>query len=185
MPGRVRLEVLELLDDAEPARRRLDPADRLVAGLLVVPPRARLATVRDGLDALDDRVVRVHVAVEAPDLPVGDDVDAGGLHVADRHVAVGRQHLLADGGARPRALAGGMIAGASPSKGSSSTSSSGSSARARAIESIFRSPPLSSGPLRPAYRLSIGKTRNASSMRSVAGRPPGRVRVAISMFSAT
>src|SRR5881396_1196014 len=82
-------------------------------------------------------------------------------------------------------LTAGMIAGASPSKGSSSTSSSGSSARARAIESIFRSPPLSSGPLRPAYRRSIGKTRKASSMRSVAGRPPGRVRVAISMFSAT
>src|SRR5213593_1179854 len=82
-------------------------------------------------------------------------------------------------------LTAGMIAGASPSKGSSSTSSSGSSARARAIESIFRSPPLISGPLRAAYVFSTGKTSYARSMRSAAGRPPGRVHVAISMFSAT
>src|SRR2546430_11471450 len=99
MPGRVRLEGLELLDDAEPARRRLDPADRLVAGLLVISPRARLAADRDGLDALDDRVVRVHVAVEAPDLAVGDDVDTRGLHVADRRVHGVVEHLLEVGGA--------------------------------------------------------------------------------------
>src|SRR5207245_4608153 len=75
MPGRVRLEVLELPGDAEPARRRLDPADRLVTGLLVVAPRACFAADRDRLDTLDDRVVRIHVAVEAADLAVGDDVD--------------------------------------------------------------------------------------------------------------
>jgi len=56
-------------------------------------------------------------------------------------------------------LTAGMIAGESPSKGSSSRSISGSSANARAIESIFRSPPLISGPLRVAYRLRVGKTR--------------------------
>jgi len=42
----------------------------------------------------------------------------------------------------------GMIAGESPSNGSSSSSISGSSASARAMESILRSPPLISGPLR-------------------------------------
>src|SRR5437870_804148 len=40
---RVAPEVLELLDDPEPARGRLDAADRFVARLLVVTPRARLA----------------------------------------------------------------------------------------------------------------------------------------------
>src|SRR6185503_20886270 len=34
----MRLRVLELLDDAEPALRRLDAADRLVARLLVIAP---------------------------------------------------------------------------------------------------------------------------------------------------
>jgi hypothetical protein len=44
----------------------------------------------------------------------------------------------------------GIIAGDSPSNGSSSRSSSGSRASARAIESIFRSPPEISVPPRPA-----------------------------------
>ncbi len=45
----------------------------------------------------------------------------------------------------------GMMAGESPSNGSSRRSSSGSSASARAMESILRSPPLISGPFRATY----------------------------------
>src|SRR5438093_12795284 len=82
VPGRVCLEVLELFDDAEPAWRRLDAADRLVAGLLVVPPGARLATVGDGLDALDDGVVRVQLARTAPSSRRGAGVDPGSPRVA-------------------------------------------------------------------------------------------------------
>src|SRR5262249_56481021 len=48
---RVRAQVLELLDDAEPAARGLDASDRLVTRLLVVAPRAGLAADRQGLDA--------------------------------------------------------------------------------------------------------------------------------------
>jgi len=62
---------------------------------------------------------------------------------------------------------------------------SGSSASARAIESIFLSPPDISGPLRSAYFLSTGKISYAAASRSAAGLPPGRVHVEISMFSAT
>src|SRR5262249_10487121 len=40
---RVRAQVLELLDDAEPAARSLDAADRLVARLLIVSPRDGVA----------------------------------------------------------------------------------------------------------------------------------------------
>ena len=53
--ARMRPEVLELLDDAEAAARRLDAADRLVARLLVVAPRTGLAADGQRLDALDDR----------------------------------------------------------------------------------------------------------------------------------
>src|SRR6185436_9582189 len=84
---------------AEAAGRRLDAADRLVARLLVVPPRPDLATYRQRLDALDDGVVRVHVAVEAADLAVGDDVDAGPLHVPDGSIGGVVEHLLEVAGA--------------------------------------------------------------------------------------
>ena len=87
-------EVFELLDDPEPARGCLDAADRLVARLLVVPPRAGLAADGQGLDALDDRVVGVDVPVETPHLAVGDDVDPRGLHVADGRVRGVVEHLL-------------------------------------------------------------------------------------------
>ena len=76
----------ELLDDAEPARWRLDHADGAEALLLVVAPGAVFARDWDRLDALDDPVVRVDVAVEAAHLAVGDQVDAGVLHVAERRV---------------------------------------------------------------------------------------------------
>jgi hypothetical protein len=56
------------------------------------------------------------------------------------------------------ALTAGMMAGERPSNGSSSSSISGSSASVRAIESILRSPPLISGPLRARYRRSTGNT---------------------------
>src|SRR3984893_2279266 len=86
--------------------------------------------------------------------------------------------------ARPR-LTVGTMAGESPSKGSSSSSIAGSRASARATESILRSPPLISGPLRARYFRSARTTAWARSIRSAAGRPPGRVHVEISMFSAT
>src|SRR6266540_6491344 len=104
--ARVGLQVLELLDDAEPTRRCLDPPDRLVPGLLVVAPRAGLAAHRDRLDALDDGVVRVDVAVEPPDLAVRDDVDARLLHVADRRVGRVVHHLLEIAGADLARLVG-------------------------------------------------------------------------------
>src|SRR5690242_16264830 len=101
--GGVGLQVLELLDDAEPAVRRLDAPGRLVARLLIVAPRSRLAPDRQGLDPLDDRVVGVDVAVEPAHLPVGDDVEARALHVADRGVGRVVEHLLEVRGAhRPR-----------------------------------------------------------------------------------
>jgi hypothetical protein len=52
----------------------------------------------------------------------------------------------------------GMIAGDSPSNGSSRRSRRGSRASARAIETIFRSPPESWLPPRAAYWRSFGKT---------------------------
>src|SRR5947208_3428237 len=143
----MRLQVLELLDDAESARRRLDPPGGLVARLLIVAPRPRLAAHREGLDALDDGVVRVHVAVEPADLAVGDDVEPRALHVADRGVGGVVEHLLEVGGSvLPRLV--GADGGERPSNGSSSSSISASSASARAMDSILRSPPLISGPLR-------------------------------------
>src|SRR5678815_634052 len=92
--GGVGLEVLELLDDAEPALRGLDAAGGLVARLLIVAPRSHLAPDRQGLDPLDDRVVGVDVAVEPAHLAVGDDVETGPLHVADRGVGRVVEHLL-------------------------------------------------------------------------------------------
>src|SRR4029077_20482875 len=92
--GRVRLEVFELLDDAEAPRRRLDAADGLVARLLIVAPGPRLAAHGQRLDALDDGVVRVDVAVQAPDPAVRDDVEAGALHVPDGRVRGIVEHLL-------------------------------------------------------------------------------------------
>ena len=53
------------------------------------------------------------------------------------------------------------------------------------MDSILRSPPLSCGPFRAAYCRRTGKTRWASAIRSAPGRPPGRVQVAMAMFSAT
>src|SRR5437879_5419452 len=96
--GRVGLEVLELLDDAEAAGRRLDAPDRLVARLLVVPPGTRLAAHRQRLDALDDRIVRVDVPVKPAHLAVGNDVDSGPLHVADRGIGGIVHRLLEIGG---------------------------------------------------------------------------------------
>ena len=122
--GRVPLEVLELADDPEAAGRRRDAPDGLVARLLIVAPRAGLATHRQGLDALDDRVVGIDVAVQAPDLAVGDDVDAGSLHVADRGVGGVVEHFLevavaevaplegTDGGEPPAGLSVGADDGA-------------------------------------------------------------------------
>jgi hypothetical protein len=104
--GRVGLEVRELLDDAEPAVRGLDPADRLVARLLVVAPGAELPAHLDRPDPLDDRVVGVDVAVEAADLPVGDHVDARPLHVPDRRVGRVVEHLVEVGGAQLAGLPG-------------------------------------------------------------------------------
>jgi hypothetical protein len=101
---RVVAEELELLDDAEAAWRRLDAAHRLVTGLLVVAPRPRLATDGERLDALDDGVVGVDVAVETAHLPVGDDVDPGLLHVADRGARRVVEHLLHVGGTELAAL---------------------------------------------------------------------------------
>src|SRR6266850_692822 len=92
--GRVRLEVLELLDDAEASRGRLDAADGLVARLLVVAPGPGLPAHGQRLDALDDGVVGIDVAVQAPDFAVGDDVEAGALHVADGRVRGIVEHLL-------------------------------------------------------------------------------------------
>src|SRR6266481_1432713 len=96
---RVRLEVLELLDDAESRLGRLDAADRLVARLLVVAPRPGLAAHRQGRDALDDGVVGIHVAVEAADFSVGDDVEPRALHVADGGVGGVVEHLVEVAGA--------------------------------------------------------------------------------------
>ena len=87
-------EILELLDDAEPAARRLDAADRLVARLLVVAPRPGLAADGQRLDALDDRVVRIDVAVEPAHFAVGDDIDARLLHVTDGGVGGVVEHLV-------------------------------------------------------------------------------------------
>ena len=67
----------------------------------------------------------------------------------------------------------GMIAGDSPSNGSSSRSRRGSSVSARAIETILRSPPESWLPPRAAYWRSFGKIAYASSIRSGAPRPCG------------
>src|SRR5688572_29702782 len=100
-PGTGRLEglvgvghrVLELVDDPEAALRDADFARRDVARLLVVPPGAVLALDLDRLDVLDDGVVRVDVAVEAPDLAVSDDVEPGLRHVADRRVGRVVEHL--------------------------------------------------------------------------------------------
>jgi hypothetical protein len=94
----VGLQILELLDDAEAPVRGLDPGDRLVAGLLIVAPGAELPAHRDRSDPLDDRVVRVDVAVEPPHLAVGDHVDARALHVPDRRVGSVVQHLVEVGG---------------------------------------------------------------------------------------
>jgi len=58
------------------------------------PVRAQLALDRGRLEAPDDRVVGVHVAVEPPDLAVGDDVQAGPLHVPDCGVGGIIQHLV-------------------------------------------------------------------------------------------
>src|SRR5207249_8180407 len=97
---RVGSEVLELLDDPEPAGGRLDAANRLVARLLVVPPRTCLAEDGPRLDAFDDGVVGVDVAVEATDLAVGDDVDARLFHVADGAVRGVVEHLVHVGWAK-------------------------------------------------------------------------------------
>src|ERR671918_2325100 len=105
-PRRAGPEVLELLDDAQAARRRLDAADRLVARLLVVAPGADLAPHRQRLDPLDDGVVGIDVAVQPAHLAVGDDVDAGGLHVADGRVGGIVEHLLEIAGARLAGLVG-------------------------------------------------------------------------------
>jgi len=59
--------------------------------------------------------------------------------------------------AMPSAMLG-MIAGDSPSNGSSSSSRRGSSASARATETILRSPPESCLPPRAMYWRSLGKT---------------------------
>src|SRR5262245_37911816 len=73
------------------------------------------------------------------------------------------------------ALTAGMIAGDSPSNGSSSSSISGSSASARAIESILRSPPLISGPRRAAERREhVVRLRDALGRRPADGPRPGR-----------
>src|SRR5262249_5903938 len=93
-PRRVGAQVLELLDDAEAAGRRLDAPRRLVARLLVVAPRAGLPAHGQGSDALDDRVVGVHVPVEAAHLAVRDDVEPGLVHVADRGIGGVVEHLL-------------------------------------------------------------------------------------------
>ena len=90
----VRHRVLELVDDAEAALRHVDLAGRHVARLLVVAPGAVLALDRDRLDVLDDRVVRVDVAVQAAHLAVGDDVEPGLVHVADRGVGGVVEHLV-------------------------------------------------------------------------------------------
>jgi hypothetical protein len=92
--ARVRLQVLELLHDAEAALGRLDAARRLVARLLVIAPGPGLAPHRQGLDALDDGVVGIDVAVEAAHLAVGDDVEARALHVADGGVGRVVEHLV-------------------------------------------------------------------------------------------
>src|SRR5262245_32329183 len=91
---RVGAEVLEVLDQAEARGRGLDAADGLVACLLVVAPRAGHPSHGQRLDVLDDPVVGVDVAVCAPYLAVGDDVEAGALHVADGGVDRVVEHLV-------------------------------------------------------------------------------------------
>src|SRR4030095_2686824 len=102
----VGLEVFELLHDAEATRRCFDTTDRLVARLLIVAPGPDLAAHRQRLDALDDGVVRIDVAVEAADLAIGDDVDAGALHVADGRVGRVVEHLLEVSGTGVAGLVG-------------------------------------------------------------------------------
>jgi len=99
-------EILELPDDPEAARRCLDAAGGLVARLLVVAPGPGLPADGQGFDALNDRVIRIDVAVEATDFAVGDDVDARRLHVVDRRVGRVVEHLFEIGGAEVAGLVG-------------------------------------------------------------------------------
>src|SRR4030095_2020209 len=91
---RMRPGVLKLLHDAEAGARRLDAADRLVASLLIVAPWTGLAADGQRLDAFDDRVVRIDVAVEPANFAIGDEVDTRLLNVADGGVRGVVEHLV-------------------------------------------------------------------------------------------